>query len=696
MSLQEYEVHNLDCASCSNKIEEAIKALPEVNEANLDFLSRKLVVHYHAQVDVPLRRLNQIAETVQAGVQITARDAAAAPDQRTWRWLFLALGSVLALTTLFAPPQLKIGIGLAAYLLVAWRVLLGAGKSLWGRQVFSEQLLMSIATVGALVLGEYLEACAVMVFYELGLALENKALERSRGSVRGLLAAKPELAHVETPQGIHDRKLAEVAKDDVILVYPGERVPLDGLIIKGESTVDTSTLTGESEPLYVFAGTEIFAGFINASGLLEIRVTGTEAESTVTRILNLIESAGARKAPQEKFISRFSRVYTPVVVLLALLVFLVPTLLGQPASVWFKRSLVFLIVSCPCALVISIPLSYYIGIGLAARRGIILKGSVFLDSLRKVVCLVFDKTGTLTTGDLRIEQVYPAHGADPEELQRTLYLCEYTSTHPFARAVREAFPGNYESRLVTAYSEYAGQGVKIEYASDRLLAGSEAFLREYGYFDLQCPGGLSLVHAVKNDVYLGCVAFSDNVRPGLQEALAELREYGVRRLVLLSGDRAAKTEKISRELGLDSFEAELLPQHKLERLEAIMSESEGNVAFVGDGMNDAPSLARADVGIAMGGIGNQASVESADIVLLNDRPEQLTGAFRIARRTARAVTQNIALALGTKIMVMALGAAGLSGLWEAIIADVGVTLLVIINSLRILRLPRESLTKRAV
>ena len=696
MSLQEYEVHNLDCASCSSKIEEAIKALPEVSEANLDFLSRKLVVQYHAQVDDPLRRLNQVAETVQSGVQITARDSEATPDHRNKRWLFLALGSLLAVLTIFLPPPLKIGIGLTAYLLVAWRVLIGAGKSLWGRQVFSEQLLMSIATVGALALGEYLEACAVMVFYELGLALENKALERSRGSVRGLLAAKPELAHVQSPQGIRDQKLVEVAKDDVILVYPGERVPLDGLIIKGESTVDTSTLTGESEPLYVSAGTEIFAGFINASGLLEIRVTGTEAESTVSRILNLIDSAGSRKAPKEKFITRFSRVYTPTVVLLALLVFLIPTLLGQPAAVWFKRSLVFLIVSCPCALVISIPLSYYIGIGLAARRGIILKGSVFLDSLRKVVCLVFDKTGTLTTGELRIEQVFPAPGADPAELQHTLYLCEYTSTHPFARAVRAAFPGSYDSRLVVSSSEFPGRGVKLDYAGDRLLAGSEAFLRDFGYLDLQRPSGLSLVHAVKNDVYLGCVAFSDSVRPGLQEALAELREFGVRRLVLLSGDRAAKTGKISRELGLDSFEAELLPQQKLERLEAIMDETQGKVAFVGDGMNDAPSLARADVGIAMGAIGNQASVESADIVLLNDRPEQLTGAFRIARRTARAVTQNITLALGTKILVMGLGAAGLSGLWEAIIADVGVTLLVIINSLRILRLPRESLTKRTI
>ena len=690
MSVEEYDIQNLNCASCSTKIEAEILALPEVSSVNLDFLNRKLVVQYHTAIDNPLLRLNRIAASIEPGVVFTEKTAEYAEPGAAWHWISLASGALILILNQWLPPYLQSWIGVGAYLLVAHRVLLNAGKSLLAKQVFTEQFLMSIATLGALILGEYLEAGAVMVLYEIGQWLEHRAIDLSRRSVKHLLAVKPEIAHLHTADGLVDKRLAEIKAGDTISVYPGERVPLDGLITKGESTVDTSSLTGEAEPLFVTEGTEIFAGFVNNSGLLEVKVSGTEAESTITRILNLIEEAGSRKSPQEKFITRFARVYTPAVVLIAFLVFLIPTLLGNPAAVWFKRSLVFLIVSCPCALVISIPLSYFIGIGIAAKRGIILKGSVFLDVLRQVRTVVFDKTGTLTTGDLQIEKVYTQNGGDPLELLETLYLCEYTSSHPFARAVKSAFDGLYDSRKVKALAEYPGKGIVLEYGADRLIAGSEAFLRDRGCVSLLNPAVQTVVHAVKNDVYLGCVSFSDTVKPGIKPALANLKQLGVRSTVMLSGDRAAKAEQVSRELGLDTFYAELLPQQKLAKLEEIIQSAEGKVAFVGDGMNDAPALARADAGIAMGGIGNQASIETADIVLLNDRPEQLAGVFQIARQTGKVVVQNIALALVIKVLVMALGVSGISGLWEAIIADVGVTLLVVFNSLRMLRVPRPT------
>lgn len=690
MNVQEYDIQNLDCASCAGKIEAEINSLPEVQSANLDFVNRRLTVQYNSAIDQPLQKLNGIAATIEPGVTITLSGAEASVKRNTTLWLVLGGSLVLMTGSLLAPSVLKPWLGLAAWLLAGHRVLINAGKSLLSKQLFSEQMLMSIATIGAVILGEYVEAAAVMVLYKFGQWLESRALEHSRRSIRGMLSLKPDKAHLKTTAGVVETRLGEVPVGATIIVNPGERVPLDGVILKGESTVDTSTLTGEAEPLYVNPGAEIFAGFLNHSGRLEIKVTSSEAESTVTRILNLIENAGTRKSQQEKFITRFARIYTPVVVGIAILVFLIPTILGHPAAVWFRRSLVFLIVSCPCALVISIPLSYYIGIGVAAKKGIIFKGSEYLDVLRRVKTVVFDKTGTLTTGEMKVEKVFVREGSEPVELMHSLWLAEHSSSHPFAKAIRSAYEGDFDPALVNAYSEYPGRGVLLQYGQDRLLAGSEAFLKEYGFIDPIPAKSHSTVHAAKNDFYLGCVTFSDTLKPGIKDTLAQLKTQGVERAIMLSGDRREKAEKVSRETGLDEFHAELLPSYKLERLEEIMAREQGKTAFVGDGMNDTPALARADAGIAMGAIGNQASVETADIVLLNDKPEQLAAAFSISRRTGMLVAQNIAIALGVKALVMVLGVGGISGLWEAIIADVGVTLIVIFNSLRLLRSERRA------
>lgn len=685
MTVHEYDIANLSCADCGSKIEARIQALPEVNSANLDFMNKKLVVEYQSQIENALDRLNKIAAAIDPEVVFSLKGTGPVSDASARFWIPLGLGTALLILAHFLAPPLTMVLSLIAYVLVAYRVLLGAVRSLGTKQVFSEKFLMSIATIGALILGEYLEAGAVMVLYEIGGWLEDRAVNHSRSAVKSMLSLKPEIAHLRSGEAVVDKRLAEIALNDVVLIYPGERIPLDGTVVKGESTVDTSSLTGEAEPLYVSAGTRVFAGFLNNSGLLEMRVDSLEAESTITRILNMIENATARKSPQEKFITRFARYYTPIVVLLALLVFLVPTLLGYGAAVWFKRSLVFLIVSCPCALVISIPLTYFVSIGIAAKKGIILKGSTFLDTLRKVDTVVFDKTGTLTTGKLEIEKLYVQAGQVQDELMNTLFLCEYTSSHPFATAIKSAFPGVYESSKVGAYSEYPGKGVLVEYAGDRLIAGSEAFLQSYGFVGQIHTEASSVVHAAKNDFYLGCVTFTDQIKPEIREALSSLKELGISRNIMLSGDRFGKAEKVSQELGLDAFYAELLPGQKLAKLEEIMQQSGNKIAYVGDGMNDAPSLARADVGIAMGKIGNQVSIESADIVLLNDHPRQLAEIFRISQRTGQVVKQNIAFALGVKILVMSLGVSGVSGLWEAIIADVGVTLLVVFNSLRMLR-----------
>lgn len=689
MTVREYDISNLNCADCGSKIEARIKTLPGVNSANLDFINKKLRVEYHSKVDNPLERLNLVAGSIEPGVVIShpGEGSEARPGLRFWSPL--AVGTLLMAVAALFPTPFSPWVSLAAYLLVGHRVLIAAVKSIGAGQLFSEKLLMSIATVGALFLGEYVEAGAVMLLYEIGQWLEDRAVEKSRGAVKAMLALKPDEAHLKTEQGTQDRRLSDIAAGDTILVYPGERIPLDGTVRKGQSSLDTSSLTGEAEPLFVSENTEVFAGFLNNSGLLEIEVTGTEAESTITRVMNMIEHASARKSRQEKFITQFSRYYTPTVVGLAALVFLVPTLLGWGADIWLKRALVFLIVSCPCALVISIPLTYYIGIGGAAKRGIILKGSSYLDVLRKVDTVVFDKTGTLTTGELRLEKILVKGEHSPDELLEALYRCEFTSSHPFAAAIKTAYTGLYEAKEVAAYSEYSGQGVLLQYGSDRLIAGSAAFLGSYGFLDLIAAEGSSAVHAAKNDLYLGCVTFSDELKPGIAEALAALKEQGVKRNIMLSGDKLQKAESVSRELGLDGFFAELLPGQKLAKLEEIMRGGQGRTAFVGDGMNDAPALARADVGIAMGKIGNQVSVESADVVLLNDHPKQLAELFQISRATGRTVVQNVALALGVKVLVMALGLGGISGLWEAIIADVGVTLLVIFNSLRLTRQKAE-------
>jgi len=685
MVIEEYDVHNLDCPDCGAKIEAEINNLEEVESANLDFINKRLTIEYIEKVDNPLKRLNAIASKIDPDIQFTlAGWEEGQSENKPW---FIILAILLLTFSLFLSAPFSSILGIIAYLIAGHKVIKKALKEIASRQIFTENFLMTLATLGALYLGELIEASAVMILYEIGLYGESRAIAKSRKNLQSLLMLKPEKAHLKTESGIEDQKLNTIQKDQIILVYAGERIPLDGVVIKGESTVDTSSLTGEAIPVFVEPKSTVFAGFLNGGGILEIQAQNTEAESMVSRIIKLIENASSKKSDTEKFMTRFARYYTPAVVLAAVLVFVIPVILGYNYTIWLQRALIFLVVSCPCALVISIPLTYYIGIGKSAKTGIIFKGSIYLDLLNRVKTLIFDKTGTLTTGELRIAEIKTAPDIDQDELQLSTWLCEWTSSHPFAKAVKKAFSYKFEPSKVDAFSEFPGKGILLVYNKDRYLCGSEIFLQSFGFINLLDAGENSVVHTVKNDIYLGCIGFIDELKPGMKEVVKTLNQMGIKHLSVLSGDRIPKVEKVAKELGLDSFYASLTPETKLTKLEEIINSSKDKVAYCGDGLNDAPVLARADVGIAMGKIGAQASIETADVVLLNDKPEQLKSAFGISKQTNKIVWQNIFLALSIKILVMILGVAGLAQLWEAVIADVGVTLLVIFNSLRIMKHP---------
>ncbi|HPA24745.1 MAG TPA: heavy metal translocating P-type ATPase [Candidatus Cloacimonas sp.] len=685
MVIEEYDVHNLDCPDCGAKIEAEINNLEEVESANLDFINKRLTIEYIEKVDNPLKRLNAIASKIDPDIQFTlAGWEEGQSENKPW---FIILAILLLTFSLFLSAPFSSILGIIAYLIAGHKVIKKALKEIASRQIFTENFLMTLATLGALYLGELIEASAVMILYEIGLYGESRAIAKSRKNLQSLLMLKPEKAHLKTESGIEDQKLNTIQKDQIILVYAGERIPLDGVVIKGESTVDTSSLTGEAIPVFVEPKSTVFAGFLNGGGILEIQAQNTEAESMVSRIIKLIENASSKKSDTEKFMTRFARYYTPAVVLAAVLVFVIPVILGYNYTIWLQRALIFLVVSCPCALVISIPLTYYIGIGKSAKTGIIFKGSIYLDLLNRVKTLIFDKTGTLTTGELRIAEIKTAPDIDQDELQLSTWLCEWTSSHPFAKAVKKAFSYKFEPSKVDAFSEFPGKGILLVYNKDRYLCGSEIFLQSFGFINLLDAGDYSVVHTVKNDIYLGCISFVDELKPGMKEVVKTLKQMGIKHLSVLSGDRIPKVEKVAKELDLDSFYASLTPESKLTKLEEIINSSKDKVAYCGDGLNDAPVLARADVGIAMGKIGAQASIETADVVLLNDKPEQLKSAFSISKQTNKIVWQNIFLALSIKMLVMILGVAGLAQLWEAVIADVGVTLLVIFNSLRIMKHP---------
>lgn len=574
---------------------------------------------------------------------------------------------------------------LAAYAVMGWDVLWRAARNVAAGRVFDENFLMSVATVGAVVIGDWQEAVFVMLFYQVGELCQGLAVDRSRRSIAALMDIRPETVHLERDGTVETVSPEEAEPGDVMVIHPGERVALDGTVLEGTSSLDTAALTGESVPREVSAGDAVISGCVNGAGVLRVRVERVYGESTVARILELVEHAGEKKARQEAFITRFARVYTPGVVCAALVLAVLPPLLLGGWSAWIHRALIFLVVSCPCALVLSVPLSFFGGIGGASARGILIKGSCYLEQLAKTSVVVFDKTGTLTEGRFAVTEILPAEGVDPEKLLTLAAQAERYSHHPAALALKEAC-GAAEAGQVTDVQESAGFGVTALVDGARVAVGNRRLMAREGISapEYTTPG--TVIHVSADGAYLGCIAAADRIRDGAAEAIAELKRCGVSRIVMLTGDGEAAAAAAAEQLGVTEYHAGLLPGDKVEKVEALLENKSGTLLFAGDGINDAPVLSRADVGIAMGALGSDAAIEAADVVLMHDDLAGIAAAVRHARRTVSIVRQNVAFALGVKALVLLLAALGRTGMGAAVFADVGVALLTILNAVRALRM----------
>ncbi|ELS02924.1 heavy metal-translocating P-type ATPase, Cd/Co/Hg/Pb/Zn-transporting [Xenococcus sp. PCC 7305] len=576
-----------------------------------------------------------------------------------------------------------------AYLISGWSVLTSAGRNILRGKIFDENFLMTIATLGAIAIHEIPEAVAVMLFFQVGELFQGFAVGRSRRSIKALLEVRPDTANLVINGVVREVAPEKVEVGDTIVIKPGEKVPLDGEILSGNSQVDTSALTGESVPRTVRQGETILAGVINQTGSLTVRVTKLFAESSIAKILDLVENASSKKAPTEKFITRFARYYTPVVVFLSLAVAILPPLLipDQISELWVYRALVLLVISCPCGLVISIPLGYFGGVGGAAKRGILVKGSTFLDALTEVKTVIFDKTGTLTEGVFQVTQIAPYNGYSEKELLTVAAIAESQSNHPVARSIVEAYNNEISDADVTDYEEILGHGISANVKGMSVLAGNDRLLHKANIAHDTCNVEGTVVHLAIDGKYAGYILISDRIKEDAARAIARLKKAGVAETVMLTGDNRVVAKNVADKLGLDTYKAELLPEDKVEAIEQYLRKSgkKSKVAFVGDGINDAPVIARADLGMAMGALGSDAAIETADVVLMDDALSKVAEAIAIARKTHTIVWQNIILAMAIKALFILLGAVGIATLWEAVFADVGVALLAILNASRILK-----------
>lgn len=587
------------------------------------------------------------------------------------------------------PEWLKIALFIISWVVVGYSVAIQAVKSILHGEALDEMFLMTVASVGAFCLGEYPEGVAVMLLYQIGEFFQDYAVDKSRDSIADLMDIRPDTAQVERNGEIVTEKPEHVQVGEVIVARPGEKVALDGVVLEGESSLNTLALTGESVPRHVKMGDQVISGCLNQSGVLRIQVTHAYADSTVARILELVEHAGEHKSKADRFITRFAKIYTPVVVGLAVLVALLPPLLlGGSWSEWIKSALTFLVISCPCALVISVPLTFFSGIGGASRRGILIKGASYLESLAEAEIAVFDKTGTLTRG---VFSVAAAHGENAEEMLLMAAAAEKFSTHPIAQSLREAGKDGIQGMEVRDVEEISGQGVRATVNGRRVAVGNEKLMESEGASWRPCHQSGTIVHVASDGAYLGHIVIADQVKAGSREAIQGIKAAGVRKAVMLTGDACAAAEAVAREVAVDEMHAELLPDGKVEQVERLLKEKseKGTLLFVGDGINDAPVLARADVGVAMGALGSDAAIEAADVVLMDDDPRKLATAIRIAKRTRSIVRQNIVFSLAVKLAVMVLGVMHLAPLWAAVFADVGVCFLAILNAMRAMSVAGE-------
>lgn len=693
---KEYELRGIDCGNCAAKIERAVNQLEQVESATVNLIAQKLILETKSEDGID-KEIIDLVDAIEPGIEvISEKKEEALPEKRDWAKELLLAVTILFVFGFFLPEEyfwIRLVYYLTLYIIIGHKVLIKMVQNIQRGNIFDENFLMSIATLGAFLLGEFPEAVAVMLFYQIGEYFQDKATSQSRQSIAQLMDIRSDKAwRLEGGEAVQvDPETVRVA--DHILVKPGEKVPLDGLVRKGRSILDTSALTGESLPREIGVGEDITSGVINLTSPLVIEVRKTFSQSTVNKILELVENASNKKAETERMITCFSRVYTPVVVGIAFLLASLPPLLGLGEwSTWLYRALTFLVISCPCALAVSVPMSFFGGLGGASKLGVLVKGGNYLEALAKLDTVVFDKTGTITKGIFAVDTVVNAEGIEDNILYLAAHLESY-SNHPIANSIRTAYGQEVDENRVSQITELPGQGMSGRIDGRQLYLGNARLMEVQGIAYPAIDSTGTVLYLAEDSHFLGYFLITDQVKETSIEALKDLQAVGIKKTVLLSGDRQAVVDEFAQQFAFNDAFGDCLPQDKVSTFEEILTQSQQAVAFVGDGVNDAPVLARADVGIAMGGLGSDAAIESADVVLMDDDLGKLPQVIRLAKKTVRIARQNMTLAIVVKLIFLVLSGLGISNMWEAIFADVGVTLLAVWNALRTLRIDTSTLSK---
>lgn len=694
------KLEGLNCADCATKIDKFTKSIKGVESVNLEFLTNKMKVKIRENIDIDKVKLeiNHIVKTLEPDVEVIDLDFKRDKEKKTsfidkidrddlYRML---ISGILAITpVLFGfTGIIRFLFYFASYLIIGQKVIIQAFKNTMAGVPFDENFLMTIATIGAFVIGEYPEGVMVMLLYQIGETMQGIAVNHSRDSITSLMDIRPDYANLKLNGEILTVDPEEIKIGDLILVRPGEKVPLDGIVVEGESSLDTSNITGESVPRSVKIGEDIYSGVVNLQGLLTLKVTKEFGESTISKVLDLVENASSKKAETENFITKFSRYYTPVVVFIALGIAIIPSVfMGGAWKEWLYRASVFLVISCPCALVISVPLGFFGGLGAASKTGILIKGGNYLEALTEVDTMVFDKTGTITEGIFDVREIHTYDDYSKEEVLEIAAYGEIYSNHPIATSIINKYNREIDRSKLSDYKDIAGKGIEVKLDNEKILIGNKSLFQSNNVTLRESDSTGTVVYVGKENQHIGTIIVSDKIKDNILSDLKELRRIGINEMVMLSGDNKATVKQIGNQVGMTDYYGDLLPHDKVEIFERILEKRKGKskVAFIGDGVNDAPSLARADVGIAMGGLGSDAAIEASDIVIMTDDIGKIASGIKIARNTKKIVIQNIALALGVKLIVLGLGAFGNASMWQAVFADVGVSIIAILNSIRALR-----------